>query len=153
MHDFPLIARTKASPTYFRQSADRGTGSETLTPTVNVGDYVQWISGGVDQFKLPRKVIKIAGDFAWVFGSNVGMPMAQMTVVEPPAPKPVMEAGKATSIEPSDADDDQPNISVLLAGNRLQITADVDAAGLDTLKQMIGKYEEILKLLSPTKMK
>jgi hypothetical protein len=55
--------------------------------------------------------------------------------------------------EPSDRDDgpsdDVPQIDVLLRGNRLQITAEVDAAGLQTLKEMIGKYEEILKLLAP----
>jgi hypothetical protein len=36
-------------------------------------------------------------------------------------------------------------------GNRLQITADVDATGLQTLKEMIGKYEDILKLMAPKK--
>jgi hypothetical protein len=36
---------------------------------------------------------------------------------------------------------------VLLTGKRLQITAQVDAAGLATLKRMLDKYEEILKLV------
>jgi len=35
----------------------------------------------------------------------------------------------------------------LLTGNRLQITADVDAAGLVKLKEVLAKYEDILKLL------
>jgi hypothetical protein len=44
-----------------------------------------------------------------------------------------------------------PDITVLLTPTgRLQITADVDHNGLQTLKQMRDKYEEILKLLSRT---
>jgi hypothetical protein len=81
--------------------------------------------------------------------------MEQVTAVDPPAPKPIFEVGKSIIAEPSDRDDgpsdDVPQIDVLLRGNRLQITADVDAAGLQTLKEMIGKYEEILKLLAPKK--
>jgi hypothetical protein len=41
---------------------------------------------------------------------------------------------------------DGNDISVLLAANRLQITADVDAAGLEKLEKMLAKYKEILKL-------
>jgi uncharacterized membrane protein len=43
-------------------------------------------------------------------------------------------------------DSDGNDISVLLASNRLQITADVDAAGLEKLEKMLAKYKEILKL-------
>ena len=43
-------------------------------------------------------------------------------------------------------DGDSNDISVLLAANRLQITADVDAAGLEKLEKMLAKYKEILKL-------
>jgi hypothetical protein len=35
----------------------------------------------------------------------------------------------------------------------LAVTADVDATGLQTLKDMIGKYEEILELLERKKCK
>jgi hypothetical protein len=35
----------------------------------------------------------------------------------------------------------------LLSGKRLQISADVDAAGLAKLKEILTKYEEILKML------
>jgi hypothetical protein len=41
------------------------------------------------------------------------------------------------------------NISVLHIGKRLEITANVDAAGLKKLKELIPLYEEILKL-APT---
>lgn len=71
-----------------------------------------------------------------------------------PAPS-AFDLGKPIVAEPSVRDsgppDDVPQIDVLLRGNRLQITADVDAEGLQTLKQMIDKYEEILKLMAPKK--
>ena len=39
------------------------------------------------------------------------------------------------------------DISVLQVGNRLEITANVDAAGLEKLKELLSHYEKILKLL------
>lgn len=38
-------------------------------------------------------------------------------------------------------------LKVLQRGNRLEITADVDLEGLEQLKAILGKYEEILKML------
>ena len=46
--------------------------------------------------------------------------------------------------------------AIALAGDGkavLAVTADVDATGLQTLKDMIGKYEEILELLERKKCK
>jgi len=40
-------------------------------------------------------------------------------------------------------------ISVLLKDGRLEIAATVDANGLKTLKEMLGRYEGILDLLKP----
>jgi hypothetical protein len=42
---------------------------------------------------------------------------------------------------------EKDDFSVLLQGHRLKIDAAVDADGLVRLKQMLDKYEEILKLL------
>jgi hypothetical protein len=47
----------------------------------------------------------------------------------------------------SSKSEDGNDISVLLASNRLQITADVDAKGLDKLEQILVAYKEILKML------
>jgi hypothetical protein len=41
------------------------------------------------------------------------------------------------------------DLSVLLKGGRLQIGANVDLEGLKRLKEVLGKYEEILTLLHP----
>ena len=122
-------------------------GAEKNGEAIKVGDYVQWTSGGVDQFKPVRQVTKIAGDFVWVFGSNMGIPLEQVTITSAPAPKPVMEAGAEPSERDLGPSDDAQQIDVLLRGNRLQITADVDAAGLAKLKDVLAKYDEILKLL------
>jgi len=109
---------------------------------VKVGDYVQWTSGGVDQFSIPRKVTALFedGKHAQVHGSPGGVPMTELTVVEAPKPKlagmAVQESGKIP-----------PDINILMAGQRLQITADVDLDGVAKLKEALGKYEELLKLL------
>ena len=39
------------------------------------------------------------------------------------------------------------DFTVLLQGNRLKITATVDADGIERLKQILDKYAEVLKLL------
>jgi hypothetical protein len=66
--------------------------------------------------------------------------------VSAPAPTPLAGAKAALTTTPSTQDGDGNDISVLLASNRLQITADVDAAGLEKLEKMLAKYKEILKL-------
>jgi hypothetical protein len=40
------------------------------------------------------------------------------------------------------------DVSVLMRGKRLEIMANVDAEGLKTLREMLEKYEEILKLMN-----
>jgi hypothetical protein len=125
-------------------------GSDLPPPNVKVGDYVQWTSDGIDQFKPVRQVVKVEDGHVWVFGSNTGIPMEQVTITDPPAPKPVLPPAQTIISDPNARDEgpsDAPQIDVLLRGNRLQITADVDAAGLAKLKDVLAKYEEILKLL------
>ncbi len=39
-------------------------------------------------------------------------------------------------------------INVLQTGNRLQITADIDAKGIKKMRDVLVKYEEILQLLA-----
>jgi len=66
----------------------------------SVGDFVQWTSGGVEQFPTPLKVAGLSddGEFAFVEGSQTGLPMAELSVVDPPAeqsnPKPPAPASK-----------------------------------------------------------
>jgi hypothetical protein len=125
-----------------------GSGEEKADPpaTVKIGDFVQWTSNGVEQFKPPRKVTKIDGEYAFVHGSLTGIEMSELTAVAAPAPNPPPGIIKPTVTPTITTEGDGNDISVLLAANRLQITADVDAAGLEKLEKMLAKYKEILKL-------
>ena len=56
-------------------------------PSVQVGDFVRWTSGGVDQFSSAQ-VIAIAddGEWLWIEGeSKAAIPMSEVQVVSPPA--------------------------------------------------------------------
>ena len=113
------------------------------------GDYVQWTSNGVNQFRIPRRVVWVSddGDFVQVHGSPTGIPMDEVKVVEPPAP-PKPSAGATAPADKPPQDTDGNDINVYLTGARLQITADVDDKGLKKLKKVLEKYEEILKLMT-----
>ena len=128
------------------QNRDKGVGKNPPSP-VKIGDFVQWTSNGVDQFKPPRKVTRIEGQIAFVHGSLTGIEMSELTAV--PAPAPIPPPGMTNStVSPAASSDggDGNEISVLLAAKRLQITADVDAGGLEKLEKMLAKYKEILKM-------
>ncbi len=68
--------------------------------------------------------------------------MNELNVVAAPGAASMAALKSASAAGDGDGND----ISVLLASNRLQITADVDAAGLEKLEKMLAKYKEILKL-------
>lgn len=125
-------------------------------PTVKVGDYVQWTPGGVDQFKPPRRVVGFFDEnHAQVFASNTGVPVSELTVVDPPEtavssaspPNPTPPRVESNSAWAQGEND----FTVLQRGNRLQITADVDLEGIATLKAMLDDYELILRRLSGKK--
>jgi len=117
-------------------------------PAPHVGDYVQWTSDGVDQFKPARKVTQIQDRHVWVDGSQTGIPISEVTIVEPPAPIPVAKLTTPAKSAPSDKEGHGNEISVLVTPQgRLQISADLDVKGLGKLKQMLEQYEQILKLL------
>jgi len=111
-----------------------------------VGDFVQWIIDGSDQFKVSRKVDWVSEDgrLLRVQGSPTGIDMDQITVTNPPAP-PALTSG--TPVHSAQSGKSEQDINVYLTGKRLQITADVDAVGLQRLKQVLEKYDDILKLL------
>ena len=117
--------------------------------TPKVGNYVQWTSGGSDQFRIPRCVNWISddGSHARVHGSPTGIKMSKLTVVDLPTPPPAGLAGKAEA-SMSDSNEDAPDINIYLRGRRLQITADINRGEIIILKKMLDQFEEALKLLS-----
>jgi len=119
------------------------------TPKAKIGDYVQWTSGGVDQFNPPRRVDEIldGGSHLRVFGSLTGVPMSEVHVVDRPVAPPIRQGGASSFAEAQPRTPGDNELNVLLKGDRLQITADLNATGIAKLKDVLTKYEEILKLL------
>jgi hypothetical protein len=122
--------------------------SQHVGTKVAVDDYVQWTIAGVDQFKTPRRVVWVAddGSHARVHGETVGMPMSELTVAEAPKVIPANTVVANSAYAANNAES-KSNVSVLMRGKRLEITADVDEAGLTNLQEMLSKYAEILKMM------
>lgn len=55
-----------------------------------VGDFVQWVSQGMDQFRELKKVTGFSddGDYAFFEGEKTGAPVDELEVGEPPEPIP-----------------------------------------------------------------
>lgn len=53
-------------------------------PVIVNGDYVQWTSNGIDQFHKPLKVVGIDGEWVFVEGTKTGIPMKELSVMDPP---------------------------------------------------------------------
>lgn len=59
--------------------------TEEVTPTgIKIGDAVQWTSQGTDQFAEPKKIKSISedGEYAFVEGSDTGIPVKELSVTE-----------------------------------------------------------------------
>lgn len=124
------------------QEPDREIEQNGSGQKANVGDYVRWSGGGFDPSDKPQRVAWVSedGTYLRVHGSPTGIPMSEINLAEAPtSEKPV--------IPPITGVLGREDITVLLKGKRLEITADVDKAGIAKLKDVLAKYEEILKLL------
>ena len=55
-------------------------------PTVKIGDFVQWVSQGMDQFRELRKVIGFSDDGAYAFldGEKTGAPVSELEIGDTP---------------------------------------------------------------------
>ena len=129
------------------ETADKGEKKLKASQAVKIGDFVQWTSNGQDQFSIPRRVEWLSedGSHLRVFGSMTGIPVNEVTIAEPPKVPPLHpKQGASSAYGGKDGE-----LNVLLSGGRLQITADVDLAGLQRLKEILTRYEGILELLNP----
>jgi hypothetical protein len=149
-----LADSDKVPPTDDVRTGDEDEDDLPPAPIVKVGDYVQWTSGGIDQFKQPRCVVGFFDEHhAQVFASNMAIPVTELTVVDQPgasAPT-VLPAKLDKSALGRAAAQVENDFTILQRGNRLQITADVDLEGIATLKAMLDDYESILRRLSGKK--
>lgn len=126
---------------------ERGTVPLIAPKAIEVGDKVQWTSQGVDQFDIPRPVTAVTlvpekGWFVSIRGEKGAVPMEQVEIIERGTQQ------RDTLARREDASSATQPIEVFLtAGGRLQITADVDRQGVDTLIDMLEKYKPILDLV------
>lgn len=121
---------------------------QVKTPqTIRVGDFVQWRSDEQDQFKSPRRVEWVAedGSHLRVLGSLTGIPIGEVTVSDPPFQQTPDALGmpKTTAPKVSGQTDDN-DINVLLKGDRLQISADIDAKGIKKLKRILDMHLSVM---------
>ncbi|HUE79447.1 MAG TPA: hypothetical protein VMN38_07435 [Sphingomicrobium sp.] len=114
---------------------------------IAVGDRVQWVSLGQDQFDVPRPVTAVFRDpehgwFVSVRGEKGAIPMEQVELAE----SGVVQRQEPRNLE-SGAKVEQPIEVFLTSSGRLQITADIDQDGVATLIDILEKYKPILALV------
>jgi hypothetical protein len=128
-------------------------GNDQANPpkAFKAGDLVQREVGGQLTFPAPRKVTgaffdKAHGWMVSVDGYSGAFPMSE---IQPFAPAPAQPAAKAQPAEPhTEINLEKDPIETFLANGRLQINANVGLAGIARLKQMLDKYEELIKLMN-----
>ena len=116
---------------------------------VKVGDKVQWVSQGIEQFDVPRTVTEVFCDaergwFVSVRGEKGSLPMEQVEIIERGSTAPRVTTLSEAEQVPKSA---QPIEVFLTASGRLHITADIDRVGVDMLIDMLEKYKPILELV------
>lgn len=125
---------------------------------INIGDWIKWTSNGVEQFNA-RKVIWISDDNTHlkVIGSNTRIPIKEVTIVqEPTDPLPSIHSNehKADVSAPLPVSEESTdkiklkNVSSSIVDGRLQLSADVGYKDIPALKEMLSKYEDILKMMN-----
>jgi len=116
------------------------------------GDLVQRETDGILRFPAPRKVsgLDFDNNHGWmvsVEGYNGAFPMNEIIPAQAPGASPAVT--RVAASEPVDgASKSTDPIETFLANGRLQINANVGLEGIGRLKQMLDKYEELLKLMN-----
>ncbi len=79
--NFQLAKITSSSNMPSNKDGEASSGTQAR---VKAGDLVQWESGGVIQFPQPRQVLRISedGKFVFIEGSDTGLPIEEVSVVE-----------------------------------------------------------------------
>ena len=117
---------------------------------LKVGDFVQWVSGGVVQFPEPRRVRAISDDGEWAFveGSTTGIAMPELEVVEAPRPSRAPPTLALPQDDPTVYDRADPRekdrMKVVWEGSLIHISATVDKAGLARLRTKLDAMETLL---------
>lgn len=118
--------------------------------TAKVGDFVQWVSGGVVQFAEPKRVRAVSDDSEWAFveGSQTGIAMSELEVVQGPRSSrtpPTLALPEDDPIVHDRADPrEKDRMKVVWEGSLIHISATVDKAGLGRLRKKLDAMETLL---------
>jgi hypothetical protein len=127
-------------------------GNEGVTPRAKakVGDFVQWVSGGVAQFVEPVRVRALSddGDWAFVEGTQTGISMSELEVVTAPKPNRPPPTLALPEEDPTVYDRanprDKDRMKVVWEGALIHINATVDKEGLARLRKKLDAMETLL---------
>jgi hypothetical protein len=112
-----------------------------------VGDPVQWVSQGADQFRQLRRVVRFSddGDFAFVEGEKTGIPVEELEIGETPATPPLKPAANATIRRRQEGDlkDMRQDVFSLDNGGEVTISWPVPLT-----QEMITDIEDWLKIVT-----
>jgi len=115
-----------------------------------VGDFVQWVSGGVVQFAEPKRVRAVSDDGEWAFveGSKTGIAMAELETLAPPKASRAPPTLALPEEDPTVYDRADPRekdrMKVVWEGSLIHISATVDKAGLARLRTKLDAMETLL---------
>jgi hypothetical protein len=129
-------------------------GDNIAPKSANTDDLVQWTSGGVDQFETPRRVRGIhrrdGKEWAFVEGTNTGVPLDELTVVTPKsgAPTPLSTKAPSDRIEVPSMNKEREYLRGLLsreASYRLLVSGDIGPKELGKLIKLLQAQKAILE--------
>jgi len=138
------------------EDEEREENPGTPPKPVKVGDLVQREVNGNLTFPAPRRVTHVFNDsvHGWMVSVDGYSGAFAMSEIQPVSATFVAPAPAAPSEQNLTAHGNEfgsDPIETFLANGRLQINANVGLDGIGRLKQMLEKYEELLKLMNPTK--
>ncbi len=131
------------------------TDTETATVTyggAQVGDYVQWESGGDLRLPEPMRVRAIHDDGEWVFidGHRAGIPMSEVIVQErePDTSPPILPLEVGTGDAPISQSGEREQLEYKLSDTtrvRISVTGEIGTRELGRLIRLLQTQRDILK--------
>jgi hypothetical protein len=129
-------------------------GAAIEPKSANAGDLVQWTSGGVDQFETPRRVQSVhrrdGKEWAFVEGTNTGVPLSELTVVtpKPDAPSRLSTTPPPDPITVPPMTREREYLRGVLsrdAGYRLLVSGDIGPKELGKMIKLLQAQKAILE--------
>jgi len=114
---------------------------------IKIGDEVQWTSQGTDQFAEPRKIKSISedGKYAFVEGSDTGIPVSELSVTEV-KPTEVKSVEQLRAEEQAELDSKIPNAEQYRVDGKVDRAKLTNEEDIQAFDEVYNKYD---KLISP----